>query len=472
MRIDGPYDAGGADDTPSRRAVFVCEPATADQERPCAERIATAVARRAYRGLQSSEDIETLMRFYEAGRDAGGFDTGIEMVLQRVLADPKFIYRIEAEPVDVAPGETYRISDLELASRLSFFLWSSIPDDELLTLAEQGRLKSPDVLEQQVARMLDDPRSAALSANFAGQWLNLRALDGHVPVVDLFPDFDDNLREALRRETELFFDSLIRENRSAMELLTADYTFVNERLAKHYGIPGIKGSRFRRVELGEEFEARRGVLGKGALLTVWSQPVRTSPVIRGYRVLQDLLGVPPPPPPDDVPDLEPVEADATGNASQPSMREQMQRHQADPVCSACHVLMDPIGFALEPFDAVGGWRTEDGGEPINTSVVMYDGTPVDGPADLREFLLEHSDRFLRNATEKLLTYALGRGVEYYDMPFVREITRAAERDDYRMRALITAVVLSDAFQMNGKVERAVPETAGSSASAATVDQGG
>lgn len=450
VRIDGPYAAARPVSTPSRRTILTCAPAAAAEERPCAEQIVQSLARRAYRGTATQADIDTLLEFYELGSAEGGFEAGIGMALQRLLADPKFIYRIEIEPEGLAPGQTYLVSDLELASRLSFFLWSSIPDDELLSLAASGQLKDPDVLQRQVERMLADPRSAALTQNFAAQWLNIRALEGHVPVADLFPDFDDNLRQAFRRETELLFDSIVRENRPVTELLTADYTFVNERLAKHYGIPNVYGSHFRRVELGPELDARRGLLGKGSLLAVSSQPVRTSPVIRGYWVLQNLIGVPPPPPPPDVPDLEVQEVDAAGNTALPSMREQMESHRDNPACSGCHLLMDPIGFALESFDAIGRWRTMDGTTPIDPSAVMYDGTQISGAADLREFLLKYSDQFVRTAAEKLLTYALGRGVEYYDMPVVREIANQAAEDDYRFVTLIAAVVRSAPFRMNVK----------------------
>lgn len=465
VRIDGPYKPSGVvETTPSRERIFVCKPARPKAEPACAREIVATLARRAYRGAATDQDVETLMSFYELGRsDGGSFDLGIEMSLQRMLTDPKFIYRMEAEPEQLAAGEVYEISDIELASRLSFFIWSSIPDEMLLQAAEQGRLSDPDVLTAQVERMLDDERSVALTRNFAGQWLALRNLDGHAPVVDLFPDFDDNLRQAFRRETELLFDSLIREDRSVVDLLTADYTFVNERLALHYGIPGVKGSRFRRVELGEELDARRGLLGNGSLLTTSSQPVRTSPVIRGYWVLQNLLGVTPPPPPPDVPELEPAEADAAGNAHQPSLREQMEVHRENPACSGCHNLMDPIGFALEPFDATGRYRTEDAGNPINASGVLYDGTVIDGPADLRDFLLKYEEQYVRTVTEKLLTYALGRGVEYYDMPVVRSIVDAAAEDDYRFRRLVLEVAKSEPFRMNAKAGgdgRRVSEAAG------------
>jgi len=450
VRIDGPYDATGAGDTPSRRHILTCTPTNAAEERPCAQKIVGTLARQALRGTQTPKDTETLLAFYDQGRAAGKFEDGVEMAVERLLTDPKFIYRIEQEPAGVAAGENYRISDLELASRLSFFLWSSIPDNELLSLAEAGKLKDAAVLEKQVRRMIADPRSEALTANFAGQWLNLRALEGHVPVASLFPDFDDNLRQAFRRETELLFDSLVRENRPITELLTADYTFVNERLAKHYGIPGIYGSRFQRVTLGPELDARRGLLGKGSLLATSSQPIRTSPVIRGYWVLQNLLGVPPPPPPPNVPDLKVEKADAAGNTATPSMRQQMERHRADPACAGCHTLMDPIGFALEQFDGIGTWRTTDGPNTIDASSVMYDGTKISGPADLRAFLMGYSDQFARTVTEKLLTYALGRGVEYYDMPVVRRIVHDAEKDDFRFDTLILEVVKSDPFQMNSK----------------------
>jgi hypothetical protein len=459
VRIDGPYDPKGAGDTPSRRKVLSCTPAGTAEERPCAERIVHGLARHAYRGTQNESDVDTLMAFYEQGRKIGDFEHGIELAIERLLADPKFIYRIEQEPAGVGEGENYRISDLELASRLSFFLWSSIPDEELLSLAEQGKLSDDATLEKQVRRMIADPRSEALTKNFAGQWLNLRALEGHVPVASLFPDFDDNLRQSFRTETEMLFDSLVRENRPISELLTADYTFVNERLAKHYGIPGIYGSQFRRVTLGPELDARRGLLGKGSLLAVSSQPIRTSPVIRGYWVLQNLLGVPPPPPPPNVPDLKDQKGDAAGNTAIPSMREQMEAHRKDPACAGCHTLMDPIGFALEQFDAIGTWRTTDGPNTIDAAAVMYDGTKVNGPKDLRNFLLTYSDQFARTVTEKLMTYALGRGVEYYDMPIVRKIVHDADKDDYRFGTLILGVVKSDPFQMNSKSGLAPPSNA-------------
>ena len=451
LRIDGPYDAAGAGDTPSRRRIFVCRPSGPGDEDACAEEILSTLVRRAYRRPASAADLDTVMRFYRMGReDGGGFEAGIEMGLQRILADPRFIYRVEVEPPGLEPGDAYPVGGLELASRLSFFLWSSGPDDELLDLAEAGRLREPGVLEGQVRRMLADPRSAALTANFAGQWLTLRGLESHVPVVERFPDFDDNLRQALRRETELLFASLVTEDRSVLDLLTADYTFVDERLARHYGIPDVSGSRFRRVVLGEAHDARRGLLGKGGILTVSSQPGRTSPVQRGKWVLQNLLGVLPPDPPPDVPDLPPPADDPAGNAREPTMREKMEAHRGNPACAACHRLMDPIGFSLENFDAIGRWRDHEQGVPVDASDVLYDGRAIGGPAGLRRYLLRYSDQFVRTVTEKLLTYALGRGVEHHDMPAVRAIVREAAADDHRFTALVLGVVRSDAFRMNEK----------------------
>ncbi|HSG66087.1 MAG TPA: DUF1592 domain-containing protein, partial [Gammaproteobacteria bacterium] len=450
VRVEGPYAARGARATPSRARIFTCYPETRTEEDGCALEIAAALARRAYRGFQTPEDVDVLMDFYRSGRADGGFERGIEMAVQRLLADPKFLFRAEIVPADAVPAEPYRISDLELASRLSFFLWSSLPDEELLSLAEQARLSEPEALAGQVERLLADPRSAAFTENFAGQWLGLRALTDHMPLVDQFPDFDDNLRRAMRREMELFFDSLIRENRSVLELLTADYTFLNGRLAQHYGIPGIQGSRFRRVELSDAFDARRGLLGKASLLTVSSVPGRTSPVIRGNWLLTNLLGVPAPDPPPDVPDLDANASDAAGNTPAPTMREQMQAHRADEVCAACHVIMDPIGFALENFDATGRWRELDAGRPIDASATLYDGTEVDGPAELRAFFVSRSDLFVRTVAEKLLTYALGRGVEADDMPVVRSIVRQSQAEDFRLTAIIAEVVASAPFQMNGR----------------------
>jgi len=451
VRVDGPYNTSGVGNTPSRERILVCEPRAQSEEAACAQRIIANLADLAFRGHSTDEDLATLSDFYTLGVEQGGFDAGIEMVLQRVLASPKFIYRIEREPADLAPGESYQVSDVDLASRLSFFLWSSIPDRELLDLAKAGRLSDPSVLDAQVTRMLEDPRSRAMTENFAGQWLALRNLASHVPVVDEFPDFDNRLRESFRTETELLFDTLIRDNRPLMELLTADYTFVNERLALHYGIPGIKGERFRKVELTGDLAVRQGILGKGSVLTVASQPGRTSPVIRGYWTLSNILGVEPPPPPPNVPELPPRDADAAGNAIQPSMRELMEEHRTNPACQGCHRLMDPIGFALESFDAIGRYRELDNGAVIDPTGNMYDGFEIRETSDLVDFLVSYQSSFYRNVTQKMLTYALGRGMEFEDMPLVRQVQRQAEEGDYRFHALVKAVVSSDAFLKNAKV---------------------
>jgi hypothetical protein len=450
VRIDGPYKAATADDTPSRKKIFVCRPSQPAAEDGCARKILAALARRAYRRPATADDVRTLMTFYEMGRERADFDRGVEMALRRILADPQFLYRREAEPAAIAPGQAYRISDLDLASRLSFFLWSSIPDDELLTLASRRRLREPAVLERQVRRMLADPRSEALVVNVAGQWLNLRGLQTQAPVVMTFPDFDDNLRQAFRRETELFFASIVREDRSVLDLLTADYTFLNERLARHYGVPNVYGSQFRRVTLGKEFDMRRGLLGHGSQLTVSSQPGRTSPVQRGKWFMQTFLGVSPPsPPPGVVIRIASTEKDAHGGTKQ-SMRQQMELHRTTEPCKSCHRIMDPIGFTLENFDAVGRWRTEDGGVPVDARGELVDGTMMEGVAGLREVAIRYSPQFVRVATEKLLIYALGRGTEHFDMPLVRSIVRDAASADYRFSSLVLGVVNSRQFQMNVK----------------------
>jgi hypothetical protein len=452
VRVDGPYNSAGVSDTPSRQRILVCNPASISEETACAGRIINELAHRAYRGKHTADDEAELMKFFRIGREQGNsFDSGIEMVLQRVLTDPKFIYRIELEPEQVAVGETYRVADLDLAARLSFFLWSSIPDDELLQLAVAGRLSEPAVLDQQLRRMLDDPRSEAMTRNFAGQWLALRNLDAHVPVVDRFPDFDNNLRQSFRRETELLFDSLIRENRPVTELLTADYTFVDERLALHYDIPGIKGERFRRVNLDGSLAVRRGILGKGSMLTVASQPGRTSPVMRGYWVLSNIIGVEPPPPPPNVPLLEETAADGKAGVRTPTLREQMEVHRDNPACLGCHNLMDPIGFALETFDATGRYRETDNGLPIDPSGQLYDGMDIVDASGLQQFLLTYEESVARNITQRMLTYALGRGMEDDDMPIVRQVQREAAKDGYRFHALLSAVVRSEAFQYNEKL---------------------
>jgi hypothetical protein len=450
VRIDGPTDAKEATDSPSRKRIFTCHPAKPSEEERCARDITTKLVRRAYRGYSNAESVDALMGFYKIGRsNNGSFDNGIAAVVQRLLVDPKFLYRVETTPNGVAPGAAYRVNDLDLASRLSFFLWSSIPDDTLLQLAESKQLSKPDVFKKQVRRMLGDPRASALTRNFAAQWLGLRALAGHAPVVDQFPDFDDNLRQAFREEAELLFTSLLEEDRSVMDLLTADYTFVNERLAIHYGIPGVRGSEFRRVKLDGDLASRQGLLGKGAILTVSSQPGRTSPVIRGQWVLRNLLGTPAPDPPANVPALDAKTTDQAGNGKVPSMRESLSAHRDKPQCSGCHKLMDPIGFALEPFDAVGHARTLDGsGQPIDAKDVMYDGTTVNGPVGVRDFVLKYKDQYVSNVVSNLLTYALGRGVEYDDMPTVRSIVAKTAGDNYKLKTLIEAITATDVFQMN------------------------
>ncbi len=453
--IEGPYDAKGATETPSRRKIFVCHPpsSSARDEETCARTIVTRLAKHAFRRPTTASDAKGLMAFYSDGRNEGGsFEDGIEAALQRVLADPEFVYRGEREPAGLTPGQRYRVNDIGLASRLSFFLWSSIPDDELIDLAAQGRLSRPEVLDRQIRRMLADPKSQALIVNFTGQWLNVRALKTSEPVVNVFPDFDDNLRNAFQRETELFFNSIVHEDRSILDLLTADYTFVNERLARHYGIPNIYGDQFRRVTLPPELDMRRGLLGKGALLTVTSNAAHTSPVARGKWFQTTFLGVEPPQPPPGVDTSlkEKTVGDTTGNVKAPTMRDIMDRHHTNPTCASCHKIFEPIGLALENFDGVGAWRTEDDGSPVDAAAVMVDGTKVDGVVGLRGMLVRYSDQFVRVVTEKLLTYALGRGVDEADMPAVRAIVRGAEPGRYQFSSIVLGIVKSDAFQMNQK----------------------
>lgn len=453
--IEGPFNPNGAFETESRRRIFTCYPGSTNQEAACANQIISALARRAFRKTPTSENMELLMEAYRLGRTKGSFDSGIEMAIRAILAEPNFIFRAEAEPPGVKPGQAYRISDVELASRLSFFLWSSIPDDELLNLAIQGRLRDPAVLERQTRRMLADPRSEAFIVNFAGQWLNLRGLQSTYPIVMLasgppvYPDFDDNLRQAMRREGELFFGSIVREDRNVVELLTADYTFLNERLAKHYGIENVYGSQMRRVPLSTDLDARRGLLGKGALLAVTSKPDRTSPVVRGKTVMELILGISPPAPPPVVPALEATKGEG-GKVL--SVRQQMELHRRVEPCASCHKIMDPIGLALENFDATGMWRTEDKTVPIDASGQLVDGTEMKGPAGLREALVRYSPQFVRSLTGNLMTYALGRGVEYYDMPVVRTIVRDAAKNNNRFSSLVLGIVKSAPFQMNMKGE--------------------
>ena len=431
VSIAGPFDAGTVADTPSRRRLFVCKPVNAATEDACARQIVSAVARRAFRRAVTSVDIDAPMRFYKEARAEGGFDAGIEMALRAVLASTEFLFRIERDPKGVAPQSPYRVSDGELATRLSFFLWSSVPDDELLDLAIAGRLNRPATLEQQVTRMLASPKADALVTNFAGQWLYLRNLAAASPDARTFPDFDDNLRQAFRRETELFVDSIMREDRSALDLLRANYTFVNERLAKHYGIPNVYGSRFRRVSLGDD-SVRGGILGQGSVLTVTSYANRTSPVLRGKWILENIVGTPPPPPPQNVPPLK--DTDVEGRVL--SMRERMAQHRASPACAGCHQLMDPAGLSMENFDAIGRWRirTESGGS-VDASGGLPDGSTFTGMSGLRTALLRKPEMFVGTLTEKLLTYGLGRGLEYYDEPSVREIVAGARANDYRFSSL-------------------------------------
>jgi mono/diheme cytochrome c family protein len=451
LRIQGPFTAQRPIDSRSMRKVMTCHPANAAQEPVCARTLLSTLARRAYRRPVTARDVDPLMAFYDEGRKGGVFEDGIELALRRLLASPQFLVRAEKEPATVQPGQAYRITDLELASRLSFFLWSSIPDDELINLASQGRLSAPAVLDQQVRRMLLDPRSDALVRNFGGQYLYLRNLAATSPDGIFYPDWDDELRQAFTRESELFFESIIRDDRSVVDLLTADYTYVNERLARHYGIPNIYGSHFRRVTLGPELDARRGILGKGSFLSItWTQNFRSSPVKRGVWVLENILGTPPPEPPPNVPPLEDSN-DKSGKVL--TLREQMTVHRKNQPCAGCHRIMDPIGFALENFDADGKWRAKqggDGGTPIDASVELFDGQQVDGPAGLRQALLRYSPQFVRMFTEKMMTYALGRGVEYSDMPVLRSIVRNASKDNSRFSAIVLGIVKSPQFQMRMK----------------------
>ena len=442
LTITGPFDATGVEDTPTRRRIFVCRPANAAEEAPCARQILASLARRAYRRPVTGRDLLPLVSFYDEGRLAGGFEAGIERALRALLVSPDFLFRVVSDPAGAEPGTPYRLSDLELASRISFFLWSSLPDDELLEAAEGGGLQDPAVVEAQVRRMLADPRSEALAANFAGQWLRLRNISGALPSDVLFPDFGESLRQDFVRETELFFDSILREGRSVIDLLTADHTFLNERLARHYGVPGVYGSDFRRVSLGDG--NRRGLLGQGSILTVTSYPDRTSPVGRGKWVLENVLGTPPPPPPPNVPELEPAED--TGRVL--AMRERMEQHRENPVCASCHRVMDPLGLALENFDAIGRWRGHmPGGTAIDASGTMPDGTAFDGPSELRGLLVRDREQFATVVTEKLLIYALGRGIEYYDAPAVRQIVRGSATDDYGLASIVVGVVRSTPFRM-------------------------
>jgi hypothetical protein len=449
ISIEGPFNAAGAGDTPSRRKIFVCKPANAKEELACANQILSSLVRHAYRRPAKDGDLESPLSFYQRRRNNGGnFEAGIESALQFILSSPEFLFRFEPDPANLAPESVYRISDVALASRLSFFLWSSIPDDQLLDLAAQGKLHEPAVLEKQVKRMLSDARSEALIDNFAEQWLFLRNLKNSSPDLEAFPDFDDNLRQAMRQETKLFFESIVHEDRNVMDLLTADYTFLNERLAKHYGVPGIYGSQFRRVQISNE--ARRGLLGQASILTVTSYPNRTSAVQRGKWILSNVLGTPPLPP---LPNVPPLKENTEG--SKPlSLRERMEEHRSNPVCAGCHKVMDPIGFALENFDAIGRWRSTDDGLTIDPSGTLFNGAKVDGAVALRKALTSRPETFVGVMAEKMMTYALGRGVDYYDMPAVRKVVHESSANDFHFSSLVLGIVNSTPFEM--KVKAAAP----------------
>jgi len=443
VTISGPFNVTGPGETPSRKRIFGCRPKTSADEPACARQILSTLTRRAYRRPSTESDMQRLMPFYTAGKTEGGFDRGIQKALERVLVSPQFLFRIETDPATAAPGSIHRISDLELASRLSFFLWSSIPDDELLNTAIAGKLSNPATLELQTKRMLADPRSESMVTNFAAQWLYLRDIQAKNPDEVLFPDFDETLRDAFHRETEMFLDSVLRENRSVLDLLTANYTFLNERLAEHYGIPNVKGSYFRRVDLPEN-SPRAGLLGQGSVLAVTSYANRTSPVLRGKWVLENLLSSAPPPPPPNVPALK-TEGSEPGKTL--TMRDAMIQHRANPACAGCHARMDPIGFSMENFDALGKWRDLDSFNEIDASGTLPDGTKFEGTSGLRKLLLAHSDEFISTVSEKLLMYAIGRNLQYYDAPAVRGITREASRNRNTFSSIVLGVVKSTPFQM-------------------------
>jgi hypothetical protein len=450
LRVRGPFTATRPEDSRSLRKVYTCQPSSAVQEEPCAKQILTTLIQRAYRRPMVAQDMEWVLGFYQQGRREGTFQDGIELALRRILTSPQFLVRAEREPDNLKSGQAYRITDLELASRLSFLLWSSIPDEALIAVAAKNHLHLPAVLEREVRRMLADPKADALVENFGDQLLYLRNLRSTSPDGVFYPNWDDELRNSFRRETELLFQSVIKENRNVLDLLNADYTFLNERLAKHYGIPNIYGAHFRRVTLGPDMAYRRGLLGQGSVLALtWQQNFRTSPVKRGVWVLENILGTPPPEPPPNVPPLE----DSTGDNKLMTLREQMTLHRKNEPCASCHKLMDPIGFALENFDADGSWRTKQGGQggiPIDAAATLWDGTQVNGPAQLRQALMKYSPQFVRTITEKLMTFALGRGVEYEDMPVIRAIARDAQKDNNRFMAILMGIIKSDPFQKRVK----------------------
>jgi mono/diheme cytochrome c family protein len=440
--ISGPYNTAGISDTPSRHKILICHPANKADELPCAQKIISKLASRAYRRAVTDSDVESLQTYYQRGASRGGFEEGIRLAMAAMLTNPSFLFRVEVDPPKVDPNGTYRISDVELASRLSFFLWSSIPDDELLNLATQGKLKNPTVLEQQVKRMIADPRSRRLVDNFLGQWLGLRAVPNVTPGINRFRDFDHQLREAFQTETQMLFDSILHEDRSVFDLLTADYTYVNERLAKHYGMSGIYGEEFRRVPVTDD--NRRGLLGQASVLTLTSMPTRTSPVKRGKWILSELLSIPPPPPPPNVPTL----PENTSGEAPKSVRERLELHRQNTFCAGCHRNIDPPGFALENFNPIGQWRTTtEDGKPVDASGVLWDGTKVSGPADLRKAILDRSNLFMSTVTERLMTYALGRGVDQFDMPVIRTIDRDAAKNGNRLSSIVIGIIKSAPFQM-------------------------
>jgi hypothetical protein len=441
--ISGPYNTTGISETPSRQRIFSCRPTLPEEERPCAREILSRLAGEAYRRPLAAAEIDGLMPFYEAGAGNGGFENGVRTALEAILASPYFVFRLEREPAGLAPGETYRVGGIELAARLSFFLWGAPPDEALQAAAARGELADRGALERQVRRMLADPRAEALGSRFAAQWLRLQDLYKVRPDPNFYPNFDENLADDMRRETELFFNNLVREDRSVLELYEADYTFANERLARHYGFPGVAGSYFRRVEYPDD--TRRGLFGHGSVLVLTSLANRTSPVLRGKWVMEVLLGTPPPPPPPNVPDLEETEGARDGKLL--TTRERMELHRSSPACNSCHRFMDPIGLALDNFDVTAKWRSRENGMPLDTRGDFYDGTPVSTPAELVEVLLARPVPLVRTFTENLLAYALGRRVEYYDQPAIRAIAREAERNDYRVSSFILGIVNSDAFQM-------------------------
>lgn len=448
--VDGPLKPGSISETPSRKKIFSCLPQSEPEEIPCAKQIINRLARQAYRRRVTDGDVERLLNHYQRGKNQGGFESGIQTAIQAILTNPEFVFRFEYEPNKITPGTNYSISAQQLASRLAYFLWSSSPDDELISLAENGSLKNPQVLEKQVRRMLADPRAEALAANFAGQWLTLQNLKEVLPDPLIFPNFDRNLAQSMKRETELLFRNMIEEDRSPVDLLTADYTFVDERLAKHYGIPNILGNRFRRVAVPVDY--RRGLLGHGSILTLTSVANRTAPVIRGKWVMEVLLGTPPPPPPPNIPALKEI----TDGVKPVSVRERLEEHRANPACASCHTLMDPIGFALENFDAVGVWRNKDNGFPVDATSKLFDGTALNGPVSLRQAILNHSDAYLETFAEKLLSYGVGRVLRPSDMPSVRAVVRRAARSQSRFSSFVLAVVTSTPFQQR-RAEKPEPE---------------